>query len=536
MSGLTAGQLAWGGAKMLGSGAMMGGSLGLKGAKLGGQALISPGIIGSLARWSAASMVLSSLPNPAARKQAIDKALHEAKTEARREYMAAREQFKRDVKTSTIHREADHRERIISAQFMDDPLEKKHMMKMADLTKKRHEVEEKFEGKRIDAAEKADKDWRTLMSGRDRELLENQIEKASNLGRRVGQGFQDFFHGTAKAIDRGTVGVFGLASSAEEYAKKRIKEKHRFVLNNPEGMDLKDFETVSGSNSIKGKMENGKFVIEVKAGSQEEREALMEQAQREHGDQVQRVLTGELRETQEILHKIEEQTRKANEIAVRERQKSMNLQSLGTDYVIQKAQIDAVLNSPFASIEQKMMARIEQHRLDRDFQIRQESEEARMQMRSAGEIQEKQKADRESKLAKAKEEVDTGYDEKYQDNSLSEMRAKLKSDRESELAKAKEKIDGEYDEQLQNDTLSDENREKIELERKQAHTTTKQKINTEYDEKATEMLSHFINEKIKSLEVERESEFAKAKEEIDKKYEEKHQDNSLREFELADKK
>ena len=54
----------------------------------------------------------------------------------------------------------------------------------------------------------------------------------------------------------------------------------------------------------------------------------------------------------------------------------MNLQSLGTGYIIQQAQIDAVLNSLFASVEQKIMACIEQRRLARDYQIDKEYEEA----------------------------------------------------------------------------------------------------------------------------------------------------------------
>jgi succinate dehydrogenase/fumarate reductase flavoprotein subunit len=139
------------GVALKGLGALGKGAMGA--ARLGGQAMVSPGIIGSITRWTAVGMVLSSLPNPTARRQAIDKALFEANREAQREYMTIREQFRRDAKSASIRRESDYRQQITSANFMDDPLEKAHAKKMARLTKTRHETEERFAKEQISSCQ-----------------------------------------------------------------------------------------------------------------------------------------------------------------------------------------------------------------------------------------------------------------------------------------------------------------------------------------------------------------------------------------------
>jgi len=61
--------------RIAGQGLGMAGKGAMGAAKFGGRTMVSPGMIGSMARWTVASMVISSLPNPAARQQAIDKAL-----------------------------------------------------------------------------------------------------------------------------------------------------------------------------------------------------------------------------------------------------------------------------------------------------------------------------------------------------------------------------------------------------------------------------------------------------------------------------
>ena len=413
--------------------------------RLGGQAMVSPGIIGSITRWTVAGQVLSSLPNPAARKQAIDKALFEANWEAQREYMATREQFRRDAKSATIHRESDYRQRITSAQFMDDPLEKQHAKKMAVLTKTRHETEEQFARKQIKELEKSDKDWRAMMSRKDSTFLERTKEDWGNWGSGWKQWGQGLVHGAAKGIDTLTFGATGLASSEEDFVKRLSKKTQTFKLNSPEGQRIEDFRINNEQTGSYLEVKNG--VMTLKVINDNEATDLMQQAQLEKSDQIIKAIEEASKKEQDRLHKIEAQQRKAAETAFRERQKDMNLQSLGTDYIIQQAQVDSVLNSPFASVEQKMMARVEQRRLARDFQIDQDYEQAKAQQYDSGvkyEVTEDDRKaldkERDDKLAKLKAGLDaSGANKEAGDKVIAWMQETDWSGRRAEARKGANK-------------------------------------------------------------------------------------------------
>ena len=432
--------LALRGLGMLGTGAM-------GAARLGGQAMVSPGIIGSITRWTTLGMVLDSLPNPASRKQAIDKALFEANREAQREYMAVREQFRRNAKSASIHRDSDYRQRITSAQFMDDPLEKQHAKKMALLTKTRQETEEQFARKQIKELEKSDKDWRAMMSRKDSTFLERYSEDWGNWGKGWKQWGQGLVHGAAKGIDAITFGGTGLASSEEDFAKRLSKKTQTFKLNSPEGQRILDFRIDNEQTGSYIEVKNG--VMTLKVINDDEAADLMQQAQLEKSDQIIKAIEAASRKEQDRLHKIEEQQRKASEIAFRERQKDMNLQSLGTDYIIQQAQVDAVLSSPFASVEQKMMARIEQRRLARDYQIDKEYEDAKAHVYNIDDDKKKLGADRDAKLTKSKAEIDKEYEAKIQHPGLNDDdKRRLEAEREAKLARSQVAINHEHDEAL----------------------------------------------------------------------------------------
>jgi predicted alpha/beta superfamily hydrolase len=88
---------------------------------MGGRTMVSPGILGSMARWTVGGMILSSIPNPAARKQAIDKALYEANREAERHYTSIKEDMKRDAALRKRQREFDFTQRVAAQNSWRTP-------------------------------------------------------------------------------------------------------------------------------------------------------------------------------------------------------------------------------------------------------------------------------------------------------------------------------------------------------------------------------------------------------------------------------
>ena len=84
-----------------------------------------------MARWTVGGMILSSIPNPAARKQAIDKALHEASREAERHYTSVREDLKREGELRKRQREFDFTQRVACAKFSANPEDRQFEVRMA---------------------------------------------------------------------------------------------------------------------------------------------------------------------------------------------------------------------------------------------------------------------------------------------------------------------------------------------------------------------------------------------------------------------
>ena len=154
-------------------------------AALGGRTMVSPGIIGSMARWTAVSMVLSSLPNPAARKQAIDKALHEANREAEREYVSLREDMKRNNQLRKRQREFDYTQRIADARFLANPEERNFERRMASIDKKYDETLQKIEEVSLQRQQDLEESQRIMASRRDVGMVTRYGENIGNFGKGV---------------------------------------------------------------------------------------------------------------------------------------------------------------------------------------------------------------------------------------------------------------------------------------------------------------------------------------------------------------
>jgi len=353
---------------LAGRGLGMAGTAAMGTAGFAGRTLVSPGMLGSIARYSAVGMVLNSLPNPAARKQAIDRALFEANQEARNEYLQVKEKFKRDAQIASIHRESTYKQRIVEASFESDPTKKKHAKTMAFLNKSFEEKEEHLAKEKIDMMQKVESDWRKIASEQDKGARERIGERVGNWGTRWANTGRGLRHGAAQGIDSLTSGLsFGLlgtnlAASADEHQRNLAGQTQSFNV----GKDVKDQRIEKEDGSFID-IKNGKATVSWK--DEETRAILMEQLRElkihtkyeEHAKKV----ANEQEKQQKIV--LQEQNKSRIEMA--ERQKGMNLMSLGTDYIIQKAQLDYVRQSPFASAESKMMAVIEQERLDAETQI-----------------------------------------------------------------------------------------------------------------------------------------------------------------------
>jgi len=156
-------------------------------AQFGAQTMVSPGMIGSMARWTAASMVLSSLPNPAARKQAIDKALHEANREAEREYLSLREDMKRNNQLRKRQREFDFTQRVLDSHFLANPEERNIERRMAEIGKKYDDTLQKIEEVALQRQKDLEESQRIYdFPARCRILVSNR-RRRKKLGQRLGE-------------------------------------------------------------------------------------------------------------------------------------------------------------------------------------------------------------------------------------------------------------------------------------------------------------------------------------------------------------
>jgi hypothetical protein len=154
-------------------------------AAFGGRTMVSSGIIGSMTRWTAASMVLSSLPNPAARKQAIDKALHEANREAEREYISLREDMKRNNQLRKRQREFEFTQRVLDSNFLANPEERNFERRMAEIDKKYDETLQKIAEVSLQRQQDLEESQRIMTSRRDVGMFTRYGEDIKNFGKGV---------------------------------------------------------------------------------------------------------------------------------------------------------------------------------------------------------------------------------------------------------------------------------------------------------------------------------------------------------------
>jgi len=419
---------------LAGRGLGMAGTAMMGTAGFAGRTLVSPGMLGSIARYSAVGMVLSSLPNPTARKQAIDRALFEANQEARNEYLQVKEKFKRDTQIAAIYRDSTYKQRIVEASFESDPTKKKHAKTMAFLNKSFEEKEEHLAKEKIDMMQKVESDWRKIASEQDKEFTERLGEGVSNWGTRWANTGRGLRHGAAQGIDAltGLIGTVtlgklhgtNLAASADEHQKNLAGQTQSFNV----GKDVKDQRIEKEDGSFID-IKNGKATVSWK--DEETRAILMEQLRElkihtkyeEHAKKV----ADEREKQQKIV--LQEQNKARIETA--ERQKGMNLMSLGTDYIIQKAQLDYVRQSPFASAESKMMAAIEQERLNAETQIDKQTIAKKRELEEQDENYEEKEAinkDHSDKIAALQKNLG-GDKQKFE-----EEKKKLEQERDQALA------------------------------------------------------------------------------------------------------
>jgi len=204
-----------------GQGLGMAGRGAMGAAQFGARTMVSPGMIGSLARWSAASMVISSLPNPAARKQAIDKALHEANREAEREYISLREDMKWNNLLRKRQREFDSTQRILDSNFLANPEERKFERHMAEIGKKYDETLQKIEEVALQRQQDMEESQRIMESRRDVGMVTRYGEDIKNFGKGVYNAGVGAVQGAAGLVDLLTFGLTNLHGESKDWEKHK---------------------------------------------------------------------------------------------------------------------------------------------------------------------------------------------------------------------------------------------------------------------------------------------------------------------------
>ena len=328
------------------------------------QAATGGGMVGSIARWTVMGSILSSLPNPAARKQAIDKALYDANREAERHYMSQREDMKREAQIAKREREFSYTQRIADARFLANPEERNFERRMAEIDRKYSEVFQKIEETSLERQKGLEEANRIMDSRRNTQFWDRTSEDWSNWGNRWHNTGVNAQQGVAKFVDLITNGVTlghgtNFAGTEADWDKKRAGQTLTSRI--PEewmrqfGDQLNHrFELANGSF---GEFRNGQRLINAK--TEEDQVAILRELNRhveKIGEQQRHAEQVQAREQQaaEARH-----TRMVNAIEQSAKERQLGYMNIQTDSVIQKAQLDAVIASPFASAEQKMMARVE---------------------------------------------------------------------------------------------------------------------------------------------------------------------------------
>jgi hypothetical protein len=349
--------------RFAGQGLGLAGRGAMEAARFGGRTMVSPGMIGSMARWTAASMVLSSLPNPAARKQTIDKALHEANRAAEREYISLRGDMKRNNQLRKREREFQYTQRIADARFLANPEERNFQRRMADIDKKYDETLQKIEEVSLKRQQDLEESQRIMASRRDVSMVTRYGEDIGNFGKGVYNTGVGAVQGAAGLIDLLTFGATNLHGTNADWEKKMSAKNMTMVI--PKEWTDKygqmDNKEVNLSDNAGYKIASGVVKAWGKTAkdlekAQEEIQKLREGMERNHMDAMQKQA-----QSQREDERRHAEMKQAMETAVKSKQ--LGILDIETDTIIKDAQLDAVLKSRFTSPEQKMYAKMEKEAL-----------------------------------------------------------------------------------------------------------------------------------------------------------------------------
>ena len=388
-------------------------------AKVGGGLMnpkISPGLIGQLARTTAIGMVLSSLPNPAARKQAIDKALYEANREAEREYLSLREDMKRNNQLRKRQREFDFTQRILDSHFLANPEERNFERRMAAIDHKYDETLQKIEEVSLQRQQDLEESQRIMESRRDVSMVTRYGEGIKNFGKGVYNTGVGAVQGTAGLIDLLTFGLTNLHGESKDW-EKRMSAKEMTMVIPKEWTDKygqMENKDVNLSDHAGYKIVDGKVTARGNTDKDlekalEEIRKLREGMEKNHIDAMQK----------QAQERVEAQRRHTQMLGAMEqtvKAKQLGILDIETDAVIQDAQLNAVLNSRFASPEQKMYAKLDKEALAEQAGLSLKYNDKRNEMVEVN----------EPAAEKEKEDLNTKY-RKHNDAALNEAKAKYKA-------------------------------------------------------------------------------------------------------------
>jgi len=416
-----------------GQGLGMAGRGAMGAAQFGARTMVSPGMIGSLARWTAASMVISSLPNPAARKQAIDKALHEANREAEREYVSLCEDMKRNNQLRKRQREFDSTQRILDSNFLANPEERKFERRMAEIDKKYDVTLQKIEEVASRRQQDMEESQRIMESRRDVGMFTRYGEDMKNFGKGVYNAGVGAVQGTAGLVDLLTFGLTNLHGESKDWEKHKSAKGMTMVvpkewtdkygqMENTE-VNLSDN---AGYKIVDGMVKAwGKTAKDLEK-AQEEFQRFREGMEKNHIDAMQK-------QAQERMEAQRRHTQMLHAMETAAKAKQLGILDIETDTVIKEAQLDAVLGSRFALPEQKMYAKMDKESLAEQTALSLKYNEKRNDMVETGNLApatEQEKAELDEKYQKqndaALQEAKKKYEETRKKNVDAEMEAYMK--------------------------------------------------------------------------------------------------------------
>ncbi|MCL2709271.1 MAG: hypothetical protein FWE95_00185 [Planctomycetaceae bacterium] len=397
--------------RIAGQGLGMAGRGAMGAAQFGGRTLVSPGMIGSMARWTAASMVISSLPNPAARKQAIDKALHEANREAEREYLSLREDMKRGHQLRKRQREFDSTQRILDSHFLANPEERNFERRIAELGKKYDETLQRIEEVALQRQQDMEESHRIMASRRDVGMFTRYGEDIHNFGKGVYNSGVGAVQGAAGLVDLLTFGITNLHGENKDW-EKRMSSKEMTMVVPKEWTDkygrMENTEVHLSDNAgykiVDGMVKAWGKTAQDLEKAQEEFQKFREGMERNHIDAMQK-------QAQERMEAQRRHTQMLHAMETSAKAKQLGILDIETDTVIKEAQLDAVLGSRFASPEQKILAKIDKEALAEQTALSLKYNEKRNEMVETGKLLPVKHEDQDAVNAKYRAKHQDNYDQ-----------------------------------------------------------------------------------------------------------------------------